>query len=179
MNWQFEWQALSARIQGILDAGSFFYKALHHSSEDARSVKKKVLLRNAEKIIKNLKEFHNKYQTGFPQSASDCLNSFLNQQEFTSRDFFSPSRNFESANVQFSLTSLAAFQSEFNFIIADTQFIARRITERAFIHLQRCIVVDEDVRQKWITAFNWDRGFNSQPFSGIFSRPISRVAPRH
>lgn len=154
MNWQIEWQALSARIQGILDAGSFFYKALHHTSEDAQSVKKKVLLRNAEKIFQNLKEFYEKYQMGFPQSAVDCLNSFLNQQEFTSQDFFAPSRNSESANVQFSFTSLAAFQSEFNFIIADTQSIARRITERAFIHLQRCIVVDEDVRQKWITAFN-------------------------
>lgn len=41
MNWQVEWNALSARIQGVLDAGSFFYTALHHSSEDALSVKKK------------------------------------------------------------------------------------------------------------------------------------------
>jgi len=27
MNWYHEWQALSARIQGLLDAGSFFYSA--------------------------------------------------------------------------------------------------------------------------------------------------------
>ena len=156
MNWQIEWQALSARIQGILDAGSFFYKALHHSSEDARSVNKKVLLKNAEKIFQNLQEFYGKYyKNGLPRPAVDCLYCFLNQQEFIGREnIFNPSRNFESANVQFSLTSFAALRSEFNFIIADTQFIARKITERAFIHLQRCIVVDEEVRQKWQNAFN-------------------------
>lgn len=154
MNWQIEWHALSASIQGILDAGSFFYTALHHSSEDSRSVKKKILLKNAEKTIQNLNEFYEKYQTVFPQSAVECLRAFLNQQEFTNQDFFSPSRNFEQGNVQFSLTSFAAFRSEFNYIIADTQFVAKRITERAFIHLQRSIVVDEEIRKKWISAFN-------------------------
>lgn len=154
MNWHAEWQALSARIKGILDAGSFFYTSLHHSSEDVRSVKGKVLLKNAEKIIQNLNDFYEKYQTAFPQPAVDCLNSFLNQQDFKSIGFFTNPRILESANVQFSLTSLAAFQSEFNFIIADTQFIARKITERAFIHLQRCIIVDEEVRKKWLNAFN-------------------------
>src|SRR5208283_5429640 len=84
----------------------------------------------------------------------DCLIGFVNKPEFAEPTFFKPDRMWESGNVQFALTALAAFQSEFNYIIADTQFIARRITERAFIHLQRCIIVDKEVRQKWIDAFN-------------------------
>ena len=153
MNWLIEWQALSARIKGILDAGSFFYKALHHSSEDSRSVKKKILLKDAEKIFSNLKAFSEKYQSVFPIAAAECLSGFLSKPELTEPTFFKPDRTWESGNVQFALTALAAFQSEFNYIIADTQFIARRITERAFIHLQRCIVVDNEVRQKWLDAF--------------------------
>jgi len=153
MNWLIDWQALSARIKGLLDAGSFFYKALHHSSEDSRSVKKKVLLESAEKIFNYLNEFQSKYNSVLPKNAIECLNDFLSKPEFTNNSFFKPQRNWESGNVQFALTSLAAFQSEFNYIIADTQIIARRITERAFIHLQRSIVVDEEVRQKWIDAY--------------------------
>lgn len=154
MIWLIDWQALSARIKGLLEAGLFFYNALHNSSEDSRSVKKKILLENAEKIFNNLKKFSEKYRAVLPEHAVECLNGFLNKPEFKENSFFNPGRNWEPGNVQFALTSLAAFQSEFNYIIADTQIIARRITERAFIHLQRSIAVDEEVRKKWIDAYN-------------------------
>ncbi|RZB30534.1 MAG: hypothetical protein SRB1_02814 [Desulfobacteraceae bacterium Eth-SRB1] len=154
MNWLIEWQALSARIKSILDAGSFFYKALLPSAVDTRSVKKEILLKNAEKIFGNLKEFSENHQSVLPRIAVECLSEFLNKPMLRDSGFFQPEKIWESGNVQFALTSLAAFQSEFNYIIADTQFIARRITERAFIHLQRCIVVDEEVRQKWVSTFN-------------------------
>lgn len=67
--------------------------------------------------------------------------------------FFDPNSIWEEANVQFALTSLASFRAEFDYLIADTQFIARKITERAFVHLQRCIVADDEIRKKWITAY--------------------------
>jgi len=153
MKWLIEWESLSARIKGILDAGIFFYKALHHSSEDARSVKKKILLKEAEKIFSNLKAFVENNESALPDNANVCINSFLIKPEFSNSNFFSPKKNWESANVQFVLTSLATFRAEFDYIIADTQLKARRITERAFIHLQRCIVVDENFRDKWIEAF--------------------------
>ena len=154
MKRQIEWHAISARIKGILDAGSFFYTALHHSSEDSRSVKKKILIKEAEKVVISLKTFLTKYQSVFPTAAVECLSGFLSKPEIDDPAFFKPDQLYESGNVQFALTSLAAFQSEFNYIIADTQYVARRITERAFVHLQRCIVVDDDVRHKWIEAFN-------------------------
>ena len=156
MNWLIDWRALSARIKGILDAGSFFYRALHNSSEDPRSVKRKILLENAAKIFENLKGFLVKYRSVLPKEALECLISFLDKPETKEPDFFKPinSQQYETCNVQFALTSLSAFRSEFNYLIADTQIIARRITERAFIHLQRSIVVDDEMRRKWITAFN-------------------------
>jgi hypothetical protein len=36
------------------------------------------------------------------------------------------------------------------------QEVAKRITERAFIHLNRLIVADEDFQNRWIKAFNND-----------------------
>ncbi len=156
MNWLIDWQALSARIKGVIDAGTFFYTALHSSSTDSRSVKKKVLLENAERIVGNLKDFSEKYNSVIPNAALDCLSHFLEKPEIKKSILFKPDEAYEDGNVQFALTSLSAFQSEFNYLIADTQFIARRITERAFIHLQRSIVADEEVRNKWNKAFNKD-----------------------
>lgn len=88
-----------------------------------------------------------------PRDALDSLNSFLATQEMRDQKFFKPDRSFESANTQFALTSLSAFQSEFTYLIANTQFIARKITERAFVHLQRSIVVDDEIRRPIIVAF--------------------------
>lgn len=153
MNWLIDWQAISVQIKGLLDAGSFFYSALHNSSVDSCSVKKKVLLPNAEKIVSNLKNFSEKYKSAFPKVAVECLNRFMDKPEMKVSGFFKPDESLEAGNVQFALTSLAAFQSEFNYLIADTELIARRLTERAFIHLQRSIVVDEAIREKWKTAF--------------------------
>ncbi|MCK5093183.1 MAG: hypothetical protein KAR18_00575 [Spirochaetes bacterium] len=117
-------------------------------------MKKKILIKEAEKIVSSLKTFSVQYHSVFPEAAVECLSGFLGKPEIAEPTFFKPNSTWESGNVQFALTSLAAFQSEFDYIIADTQYVARRIIERAFIHLQRCIVVDDDVRDKWKKAFN-------------------------
>jgi hypothetical protein len=152
MNWYQEWQALSARIHGLLDAGSFFYSALEHSSSDDLSVRKKILLSNAKNIFDSLKEYLNDYKSTFPKEAFESLNSFLEKPEIKKFNF-SPNSGLVRGHVQFALTSLAAFQSEFTYIITDTQAVALRITERAFAHLQRSIVADDEIRKKWISAF--------------------------
>ena len=60
----------------------------------------------------------------------------------------------EHFGVQARITTLASFRAEFSFGIADTQVIAKRLTERAFIHLQRSIVADESIRSGWKQAYD-------------------------
>ena len=153
MSWLLDWQALSARIQGLLDAGSFFFGTEIGSREDYRSVKRKVLLQSANILFTDLKSCMLNYESILPTAAHDSLDRFLNDPAVQDTDFNASGRGEALGNVQFALTSLAAFQSEFAYLIADTQFIARRITERAFIHLQRSIMVDDEVRKKWNVAF--------------------------
>lgn len=152
MNWYHEWQALCARIQGLLDAGAFFYGALEHSSADDLSVRKRILLVNAQAIYSALNAYLQSYREAFPERALETLERFLNRKEVQEFNF-DPGLNQIRGHVQFALTSLAAFKSEFSYIIADTQATALRITERAFLHLQRSIIVDDDIRTKWIAAF--------------------------
>jgi len=153
MNWYEEWKALSARIHGLLNAGSFFFTALQHSSSDDMSVKRKILLASADKIFRSLNTYLRDYQSTFPKEALESLKKFLDQTEIKGFNF-NPGPNQERGHVQFALTSLAAFQSEFSYIIADTQAVALRITERAFVHLQRSIIADDEIRNKWISAFS-------------------------
>ena len=51
-------------------------------------------------------------------------------------------------------TLLASFRAGFEYYISDTAAVARRISERAFHHLQRSIVADKDLRRKWSEAFD-------------------------
>ncbi len=154
MSWLTDWKALYSRIKGLIDAGSFFFRAQHTSSEDYLSVKKTVLLSTAEKIFNDLNEFMANYESILPTAAYDSLNRFLNDERIKGINFKPSGGGQTSGNVQFALTSLVAFGSEFTYLISDTQAIARRVTERAFVHLQRSIIVDDEVRKKWNVAFN-------------------------
>lgn len=153
MNWYQEWQALSARIHGLLDAGAFFYSALQQSSSDDLSVRKNILLANAQRIFERLNNYQTEYQSSFPKEAFESLKRFLEQPNIKNFNF-RPNQGKVRGHVQFALTSLAAFQSEFSYILADTQAVALRITERAFAHLQRSIIADDEVRKKWLSGFS-------------------------
>lgn len=153
MNWYQEWQALSARIHGLLDAAAFFYSALQHNSSDDLEVRKNILLVNAKKIFEKLNNYLMEYQSSFPKEALESIERFLEQPNIKKFNF-RPDKGQVRGHVQFALTSLAAFQSEFSYIIADTQTVALKFTERAFAHLQRSIIADDDIREKWLSAFS-------------------------
>jgi hypothetical protein len=53
---------------------------------------------------------------------------------------------------------LSYFATEMASILADVQWPLRALSERAFSHLQRLIVVDLDVREKWRAAFKSKTG---------------------
>ena len=49
---------------------------------------------------------------------------------------------------------MSEFKSEFELTVGGSVEHAKSLVERAFIHLQRTIVVDHDIRKKWKSAFN-------------------------
>ena len=52
------------------------------------------------------------------------------------------------------LTYLASFRAEFEYLIADTEGVAKSLVVRALTHLQSSIAADDEVRQRWLKAFN-------------------------
>lgn len=79
MNWLQEWKAISAHITGLIKASSVFYGAQENYSTDDMSVRKTVLLRSAENILKRSSEFCNEYKDCIPQDAFEFMRDFLNQ----------------------------------------------------------------------------------------------------
>jgi len=73
-------------------------------------------------------------------------------------------KNAENANIM----AYAGMLSDLNDEKAD---LFKHITKRR--HFFEEVTSNEAVTIRWFTW--WDRGFNSPPFPGIFSRPISRV----
>jgi hypothetical protein len=65
--------------------------------------------------------------------------------------------NLKSANafnhVHVMVTLLVSFRAEFEYHLSDTTAVAKRLSERAFTHLQRSIVVDAELRKKWKDGF--------------------------
>jgi hypothetical protein len=62
MSWLTDWQALRSRIQGLLDAGTFFFRAQHRSSIDSKGVRRKILLRSFKQVFGNLGDFRENYE---------------------------------------------------------------------------------------------------------------------
>jgi len=147
--WQSEWNAISARIAALLDAGTFFVST--RDEGDALNMAA-LLLRNVGEIAFALKRLLNTSGTQLPNTAAVALARF-------DQEFDSLARNIQISTgglpvVAGCLAMLASFRSEFNYLLADTEAVARSLVMRAFTHLQRSIVADEVIRQRWQRAFD-------------------------
>ena len=87
-----------------------------------------------------------------PTRSKACLEAFL--KEWRERFGVTDERNICGfAGATAALTLLASFRAEFEYLIADTEAVARSLVTRALIHLQRSIVADDAIRQRWSNAF--------------------------
>jgi hypothetical protein len=102
-------------------------------------------------ILEALGTFRSSFNAILPLNPRACLNGFLDgprAQRIISNDWVMGNE------VKVGPVLLTAFESEMSFLLSDVQEIIRARSERAFLHLQRLLAVDSDVRDKWRAAFN-------------------------
>jgi len=151
MSWRAEWKAISDRIEGLMEAGCFFVQMWVSHSSDSYGTVKKVLLPNARDTYQCILRFKQDYSQSLPKKALDSLEQFTDE----SNDRLFKNQNIDGIEgLKLLLPSLVSFRSEFTYLLSDIQAIATRITERAFIHLQRCIIVDPYIKERWFNAFH-------------------------
>jgi hypothetical protein len=156
MSWLTEWKAISAQIQGLLEASRFYIDSARSVSEGATRVTdyykvgKRELLPHIDGICETLTKFRDAHEQSIPIEAAKSLDAMFNRmQEFSSVD-----EAFRRVHVM--VTLLVSFRAEFEYHLSDTAAVAKRLSERAFIHLQRSIVVDTELRRKWNEVFKRD-----------------------
>ena len=151
--WMNEWRAISAKIAALLDAGTFFLSTPDNDNYGAANV----LIENAGTTVSSLRQFLRLHEKNIPIRPKACILAFLEDCHIRfggtdENNPFGTPIGFSGATAV--LTFLASFRAEFEYLIADTEVVARSLVTRALIHLQRSIVADDIIRQRWSTAFS-------------------------
>jgi hypothetical protein len=156
MSWLIEWKAISAQIEGLLEASRFYIDSLRDASRainkvgDFYKVGDRELLPHIKKICDTLGKFRDAHKESIPTGAAESLDAMLNKIQ----ESFPNLRDADAfKHVHVMVTLLVSFRAEFEYHLSDTTAVAKRLSERAFSHLQRSIVVDRELREKWIEAF--------------------------
>jgi hypothetical protein len=168
MSWRTEWKGISAQIKGFVESGKFYLETSGAGSTPAHTFMKCNLIGRAGNIFKVIKKFSSDYQSTLPLSANECLEQFI----MDYRHIFFPSGEDSESPIQLGLrvaeeyfeapvmsiatllTALVLLQSELTSHLSDFSVIAKRLSERAFLHLQRSIIANKSIKQEWCNAFN-------------------------
>jgi len=142
--WNVEWNAISARIAALIEAGTYFVRATANGWHDSFGTNQRIL-QNAHDIRERIGVFQKNHGSQLTEAAKQCLDRFLGEAE--------PSMTHGEASMHAALIQLASFRAEFSYLITDTEAVGRSLVIRAFTHLNRSIVADSDFRRRWDVAF--------------------------
>lgn len=145
--WKTEWNALSARIEGLVEATKFLLLTVRTGESDNFGMTDE-LLRTAREIVHDVKKFGGNFEPQIPAEAMKCLANLVQPYE----------QRLTRANglpgIQGVITLLASFRSEFNYLLNDIDVVGQSLVSRAFAHLQRSIIADPEVAKRWQAGFN-------------------------
>lgn len=143
--WQTESRLLSNRIAGLLEGGKFVLETAKAGESDHFGVTSE-LIHHARRIVDDLERLGGRHGEALPVPAQVLLREFI---QYFRKTF---ERAVEWTGIQGTLTALASFRAEFDFLLADSEVVARSLVDRAFIHLNRSLVMNSDLRRLWREA---------------------------
>lgn len=145
--WLNEWRAINARIQALLEAGEFFLRTPDSDMNNASHL----VIVNAHATVEKIREFNDAYRQELQADQQECISLFLKRYNDDLRSPGSVAAGF--SGVTSVVTYLASFRAEFEYLSKDATQIARSLVARAFTHLQRLLVADEQTRKIWQDKF--------------------------
>ena len=151
MSYADEWQALSNRIRGLMQAGELHARFLGINSGDVYARSKR-LREQCEKVLDSLEAYIKSHKDRIPLPASESIKEFISNHGVLVRDKTGTNDSLEQ-RVWAALVMLGGLESEITYALSDQQETIHVRSERAFAHLQRSIVADPDICDKWARAF--------------------------
>jgi len=142
-----QWKALSGRIRSLVDAAHLYAQFQQSNSADTYG-SAKYLGEQSQDILTLLTKFLETNRAILPPTAVQAIENFIGGHQ--GKVIGNP----ESAReVRAAAVFLAAIESEISYLLTDRQEFIRARSERAFLHLQRSLAVDGDLRAKWLAAY--------------------------
>jgi hypothetical protein len=144
------WEPLSARIRGLIEASRLAVDLVPLST-DAHGVMGD-LSNHAGAILSDLQAFAN----GLGISEGPAREAIQRVDGKVGPMLRTPSTNRASRDIEVrtAIVILAALEGEITYVLRDRDETIRLRTDLAFEHLNRSIVVDENVRAKWTKAYD-------------------------
>lgn len=151
-SWRTDWKSITDQMAGLFSAAQFYFDSRLIRNTDSGGIGNNILLPHVANLIANLRKFQENHRDSMPKEAADSLRKYLleNWDKFLAF----PKTNDPLEEIQFRFVSLKSFCTEMDSLLSDIKTYVLRLTERAFIHLQRLIIVDADTKTKWGNAFD-------------------------
>jgi hypothetical protein len=146
--WKSEWDTLSARITAIVEAATFLVQSVE-SGTKSQPFTTNTLIKNCEQTARSV-QLLSRYGNVLPLPAREALERFQTSWRDSRLD---PSFGADP-QLQGYVVALASIRSELDHLLADHNEIIRSHVKRAFMHLQRSLIVDQGLRDRWIDAFD-------------------------
>jgi hypothetical protein len=143
------WIALAARIRGLVDASHLASQLLARNIDASAGLIE--LRKHATDILKELGIYAASLGTSSPRVVSAIMRLVGTAMPMFNDLNQGPDSRLN--NIRSGLVMIAAGEAEIAYLLRDRQAAILSRSERAFIHLQRLILIDADVKQKWTDAF--------------------------
>ena len=141
-----EWNALSARIHNLKSASGLYLNTQTPTFSSHTQIIGP-LIDNIDRLRGEGDRFSQRHRMFLQESAQASIDHFLR---------WHPTEATESATYYTLLEriiALCSFETEFTHLLSSHDVAIKRITERAFLHLSRSLVVDSQLKQRWQAAF--------------------------
>lgn len=150
MSYVEHWNTLAVRIRGLREASKLSTVVQNdgHESVDYLWVA-------CGNIVASLKAFRKSFEASLSDEVKASIDLF-NDQDMTKCEPFSATFgvNQKKSSALMLVVGLSVLETEVSFLLAGRQEQIRVRSERAFLLLNRQLVVDEELRRKWQSAFD-------------------------
>lgn len=152
MSWHNEWNAVQGMISELNSICSEFVSASETRDPDTFGSVSKTIIPMAESLGGKIALLGKRYESQLPKDALDCFSRLKPKVSEIISKVTGRTATMATGVAHISII-FRCFRADFNYLTSDLDGLVVRRTARAFTHLQRSIVADSDIREKWITAF--------------------------
>lgn len=145
------WHSIAARVRSLTTAAQLHASFTQFNSSDPYS-RSRYLSAQCWEVFLELQAFLNLFKPSLSPLAAKAIESFLVERLalFKSASTQSDIDGEQSRTV---IVLLATLETQITFLLSDDQPTIKARSELAFSHLQRSIAADDEIRNKWQSAF--------------------------